>query len=329
MVPADVSSFHRLINSADGFWRWTNGATESNALVLATVPPGGHLITSAIEHASVRNARMHPNVRVTTLPVNASGRVDPADVRRAIRVDTTLISLMHVNNEVGSIQPLEEVGAIAREHDVAFHTDAAQSPLYFDIAVDAWSLDHVSLSPHKFYGPKGVGLLWSRRAMEETQARPPPAYLAHGATAAIEECLQRRQQDMVHVTELRARLWTRLREEIPELTLNGAALADRHPGNLHVSIPYVESRALLREIGSRLAVSVGSACASSHGGRSHVLSAMGLDSNRIDSSIRLCVGRGTTQAQVDESVDILAPAVRTLRSRSPLWQRDREGEEAL
>ncbi len=325
--PVHMAPFHRLIGTAEGTWRWTHGATDANARVLSTVRAGSHLITSAIEHASIGRARLSDDVQVTVLPVDEAGHVDVDQLRRSIRDNTALISVGHVNNEVGTIQRMAAVGAVARAHRIPFHTDAAQSPVYLNIPVDAWGLDFVSLSPHKFYGPKGIGLLWVREgvwgddlAVPAAATADPPAHLAHAAVAAMEECLQRRAMDTPRVTRRRDQLWAARRQRIPEITLNGAPFDARHPGNLHLSIACVESSALLRALHGQLALSAGSACASSHQGPSHVLRAMGLSPERTETAIRLCVGRDTTEADIEESANRLAQAASDLRSQSPLWQ---------
>ena len=303
---------------------FTSGATESNNLALAGVidfAGGGHVITSAIEHASVRQTSEHLGVDVTVVGVDARGLVSPADVEAAVRPDTKLISVMAVNNEIGTVQPLAELGAIARRHGVLFHSDASQAVGRIDVDVEAAKIDLLSLSGHKIYGPKGVGALYVRGRSRRSPIRPRlfgggqeyglrsgtlnvPGIVGLGAAAELAHDL-----DDQRLRSLRHRLLSRLRDQKPRIH---GCLERRIAGNLNLSFDGIPADALINAVPT-LAISGGAAC-SSGGKTSHVLRAMGVEEPRARGAVRIGLGRMTTEGEIDHAAEALRKAVLRLRS---------------
>ena len=325
---------------------FTSGATESNNLAIKGVVEahgdGAHVITVQTEHKAVLDSCKHverQGADVTYLPVSATGVVDPDDVAGAITDETSLISVMLANNEVGALSPIEAVGRIAKERMVLFHCDAAQaSGVALD--VEEAGLDLVSLSAHKIYGPKGVGALWVRRRAPRVKLVAQidggghergrrsgtlnvPAIVGFGEAARI--ALEQRAEDASHMSALRDHLRGRLEGALEAMHLNGPEPPARHPGNLNVSFDYVEAEALMMALKDIVAVSSGAACTSASLEPSYVLRAMGIDEDRAHASIRFGVGRFNTRAEVDAVADAVIEHVTRLRELSPLYRLRREG----
>lgn len=312
---------------------FTSGATEANNLALlgALRRRGrGHLITTAIEHHAGLHAAQQlerEGYSVTYLPVDGQGRVDPGDVRRALRPDTALISVMFVNNETGAIQPVAEIGRLAREHGVLFHTDAVQALGLLDVDVDALGADLVSLSAHKLYGPKGIGALYIRPGIElaaigyggaqERQRRPGtenvPGIVGLGTAVALAQAAKPAERR--RLAALRAQLAAGLLARFRGARLNGPAdPAAAAPHILSVSFPETDGEMLLFRLNAAgVAASLGSACTSTSIEPSHVLTAMGLPVEQIEGTLRLSLGRLTTAAEIDAVLACLPDAVGACR----------------
>jgi cysteine desulfurase len=299
---------------------FTSGATESNNLALfGTVTAGQHVVTQATEHKAVLDPVAELRRRgaeVTVVGVGDDGRVDPEAVEAALRPHTVLCSIMHCNNEIGTIQPIEDIGRRCRARGVWFHTDAAQL-----VPRSVEWIDLCSLSAHKMYGPKGIGALYVRRRDPRVTLRPlflgggherglrsgtlnVPAIVGFGA--ACELALEP-QPD---VAALRDRLWAGLSAAIHGVHANGS-MRHRHPGNLHVSFDNVEAEALILSLRD-VAISSGAACASVTLEPSHVLKAVGLSPQHTHNSVRFGLGRHTTDEEVDTVIAKVVAAVRTL-----------------
>jgi cysteine desulfurase len=327
---------------------FTSGATESDNLALKGVAEAHrgkrpHVLTSKTEHKAVLDSCKHlerQGVDVTYLDVDGEGRVDPEDVRRALRSETVLVSIMLANNEVGTIQPIAEIGAIARERGVLFHCDAVQGIGRMPFDVDAMNVDLASLSAHKIYGPKGVGALYVRRRApralliaqidgggHERGMRSGtlnvPAIVGFGEAARIAQSEWEKDRD--HAARMRDRLYAQLTLGVDEVILNGPALCARHPGNLNVSFAYVESEALMLALKDVVAVSSGSACTSASLEPSYVLRAMGVDEGIAHASIRFGLGRFNTEEEVAYVAERVIAEVKRLRELSPVYQLIREG----
>jgi cysteine desulfurase len=316
---------------------FTSGATESINLALKGLVeterlhapiPRLHLVSTRVEHAATRDvldALTRQGCEVTWLGVDAFGRVAPSDVEAALRPDTLAVSLLHASNEIGTIQPVAEIGALCRARGVVLHVDAAQSAGKIAVDVEAMRIDLLSLSAHKLYGPKGVGALYVRRRAPRVRLEPQlhggghergvrsgtlnvPGIVGLGKACELAESL--RAAEAERVAGLRDRLQDRLFMAIEGIHLNGHP-TDRLPGNLHVSLEGVESQALLMGL-KEVAASSGSACASDRLEPSHVLAAIGRDTALA--SLRLGLGRGTTVAEVDRAAEIIIQEVERQRS---------------
>ena len=310
----------------------TAGGSESDnwAIRGAAAETGKkHVITSAVEHHAVLHscrALERDSFRITYLPVDENGMVSPADVRRALTDDTALISVMAANNEVGTLEPIQEIGQLAREAGVLFHTDAVQAAGAIPIDVNAWNADLLSLSGHKFHGPKGVGALYIRKgtrihnlieggAQERglragTENVPGVVGMGEALSLAVAEL----PEYAAHVSALRDRLIQGILSAVPDARLNGHPTL-RLPGNAHFSFPGVESESLLMRLDlAGIACSGGSACTSGSLEPSHVLSAMGLSPDLGRSSVRFSLGRDNTAEEIDRVLTVLPPIVEDLRS---------------
>ena len=323
---------------------FTSGGTESDNIAiigtaLARQAKGRHIITTAIEHHAVLDACAYlekQGFEVTYLPVDAYGLVNPSDVNAAIRPDTILISIGHANNEVGTIQPLAEIGAIAKAHKVLLHTDAVQSFGSIPVDVNDLQVDLLSLSGHKIYGPKGIGALYVRRGArpqaiqfgggQERKLRPGTENVPGivGLAKAVELAMQEREERNEHISRLRDKLIAGLLT-VPEVTLNGHP-EQRLPGNVNISVKYVEGESLILSLDLKgIAVSSGSACTSGSLDPSHVLTAMGLSHEEAHGSLRLTLGRDNTEADIDYVLEVFPEIVDRLRAMSPLYNKlDRE-----
>jgi len=322
----------RLIGATAEEIVFTGCATEANNLAIQGVARAlrgakRHLITSAIEHPSV----LQPFLRLqadgwglTILPVDRNGCVDPADVARALRADTALVSVMHANNETGTIQPVAEIAAIARPHGVLVHADAAQSIGKIAVNVDALGVDLLTLAGHKFYAPKGVGALYVRRgipmasvlvgAEQERGLRPGtenvPAIVGLGKAAELAR--QRLPEAPPRLRQLRDLLHGLLLGQIPGLVLNGH-LTERLPNTLNVSFPDVDGRALLQHASERVAASVGAACHGDGHEVSGVLAAMSVPPAQARGAVRLSVGLPLSNDDAQQAAHALVAAWRQLK----------------
>lgn len=325
---------------------FTSGATESNNLALKGIAEmyaskGNHIITVQTEHPSVLDtaARLErQGHQVTYLPVRADGIIDLDILRRAITDKTILISVMAVNNEIGVIQPLAEIGRIARERGVLFHTDATQGVGKIPIDVNAMHLDLVSFTAHKIYGPKGIGALYVRRKNPRVRLAPLLDGGGHergmrsgtlnvpgivGFARAVELALAEREAEEKRLTRLRDKLRGQIMSGLDQVFLNGHP--DRRlPGNLNLSFAYVEGESLMMEM-KEVALSSGSACTSASLKPSHVLLALGVSDDLAHSSIRFGLGRFTTEEEVEYVADKVVSAVTRLREMSPLYEMAKEG----
>jgi len=323
---------------------WTSGATEANNLAIKgcahfNQKKGKHVITSKIEHKAVLDTCRQlerEGFEVTYLDPDSDGIIQPEAVAEAIREDTTVVSLMHVNNEIGTINDIAAIGEICRERKVFFHVDAAQSAGKIAIDMAAMKVDMMSLSAHKIYGPKGIGALYVRRKPRvriEAQMHGGghergmrSGTLATHQIVGMGEAFHVAQDEMVEENErilaLRNRLWDGL-SDMEEVQVNGS-LAQRVAGNLNISFAYVEGESLIMAL-KDLAVSSGSACTSASLEPSYVLRALGLDDEQAHSSIRFSIGRFTTEEEIDFAITKIRDAVEKLRALSPLWDMYKDG----
>ncbi len=316
---------------------FTSGATEANNLALKGVAEayaarGRHLVTCTTEHKAVLDPcdwLVTRGFEVTRVRVGADGLVDPAEVEAALRPDTLLVSVMAANNEIGTLAPLEALGALCHARGVFFHTDAAQAAGKVPLDVQAQRLDLVSFTAHKLYGPKGVGALYVRRRDPQVRLAAQmhggghergvrsgtlPVHQLVGFGEACALAATHLEADAARLTTLRDRLWAKL-QEVPGARLNGAA-APRLPGNLNVSFDGVEAEALLIALRPVVALSSGAACASATLEPSHVLRAIGLDEARAHGSLRFGLGRGTTEDEVERVATAVTRAVEAVRRLS-------------
>ena len=324
----------------------TSGATESDNLAIKGAAQmyrekGNHIITCVTEHKAVIDTCKHlekEGFQVTYLPVQKDGLIDLEQLRAAITERTILISIMAANNEVGVLQPIAQIGAMARERGILFHTDAVQAAGKIPFDVNAMNVDMASLSGHKMYGPKGVGALYVRRRNPRVLLTPiidggghergmrsgtlnVPGIVGMGKAAELARL--ELAEEGARLTALRNRLWDGLRKGLDEIYVNGS-MEHRLPGNLNVSFAYVEGESLLMGVND-VAVSSGSACTSATLEPSYVLKAMGLGDELAHSSIRFGLGRFNTEEEVDYVVNKLVSVVARLREMSPLYELAREG----
>jgi len=319
---------------------FTSGATESDNLALrgaarALAARGRHVVTTAIEHPAVLEpcrTLEKDGFEVTVVGVGAEGLVAPDDVAAALRPDTVLVSVMAANNEIGTIQPVEEIGRLCRDRGIVFHSDAVQALGRMPIAVDQWHTDLVSLSAHKMYGPKGVGALYVRRARRPRLRLVPqnegggqekgvrsgtlnvPGIVGFGEAARLAKGALAGGESQ-RIAALRDRLLDGLAARIEGVTVNGSR-ERRLPGNLHVSIDRAEAETLILSLGGHIAISSGAACAEAGGKGSHVLRAIGLPDERIYTALRFGIGRFNDAGEIDSVVGALAQAVSVARSRA-------------
>ena len=325
---------------------FTSGATESNNLALlgafrARRGRGrAHVITCAVEHRAVLDpcrALEKEGARVTVLPVASDGLLDLERLRDALDDETLLVSVMHANNEIGVIQPLEEIARLAHARGALVHTDAAQSVGKIEVDVRQLDVDLLSLTAHKLYGPKGVGALFVRRRRPRLELAPIlhgggherglrsgtlPVPLCVGFGAACALAAQERESEAARLATLRDRLWKRL-DALEAVERNGHATR-RLPGNLNVSFLGVEGEALLTALPD-VALSSGSACTSALREPSHVLRALGVGEARAQGALRFGLGRPTSEAEIDAAADLVIEQVQRLRDLSPLWDEARRG----
>lgn len=319
---------------------FTGGGSESDNMVLrgvaaAYASKGRHIITSAVEHHAVLHTleamEREGLVEVTYLPVDEYGRVAVEDVAAAIREDTILVSIMYANNEVGTIMPVAEIGALCRARGVLFHTDAVQAVGHVPVDVQAQCIDLLSLSAHKFHGPKGVGALYVKKGVrvpalilgggQERKKRAGTENVPGivGLGAAIQRACEHMQENAAHMCALRDRLIAGIPAAIPDVKLNGHP-TDKLPGNVNFSIRYIEGESILLMLDiNGVAASSGSACTSGSLDPSHVLLAMGLSHEVAHGSLRLTLSEFTTEQEIDYVLDLLPKVAKRLRDMSPLY----------
>ena len=320
---------------------FTSGGSESDniaikGVVLSRLDQRGHVITTRIEHHAVLHACQYVRDRlgfdVTFLDVDEAGFVDPAEVERACRPDTVLITIMHANNEVGVIEPLEEIGRITRGRGILFHTDAVQSVGKIPVDVESLGVDILAISAHKFYGPKGAGALYIRRGVTFDP-------LSHGGShewgmragtenvpgivglaKALDICVSGIEVEGERLRSLTRRLEDGIIERIPDVSINGDR-EHRIPGTTNIAFRAVEGESVVLALDMEgIAASTGSACTTDDAEPSHVLSAMGVSSNVAQGSVRFGLGRHNTEDEVDRVVGVLPGIVERLRAMSPLYR---------
>jgi cysteine desulfurase len=330
-----------LINAKPEEIIFTSGATESDNLALKGIAQayqerGHHIITTTTEHKAVLDTCRvleRQGFEVTYVPVDRTGLVDPDDIRKAITPHTILISVMYVNSEIGTIGPLAEIGAIARERGVLFHSDAVQGVGKIACDVDALQVDLLALSAHKIYGPKGIGALYVRKTRPERIRLHPlidgggqergwrsgtlnvPGIVGLGQACVL--CQQLWLEESTRLRRLRQRLYDGIIARLNEVFLNGHP-ERRVPGNLNLSFAHVQGESLLLSLKDIVALSSGSACTSDSHEPSYVLRALGVDDTLAHAAIRFGLGRSTTEADIDTVVDAVVERVERLRALSPI-----------
>lgn len=319
---------------------FTAGGTESDNWALKGIaamhPQGGHIITSKIEHHAVLHTCMFlekQGYQVTYLDVDEKGMVSPEQVEKAICDNTILISIMFANNEIGTLQPIAQIGKIANKHRILFHTDAVQAYMHVPFKIPPLGISLLSASSHKFHGPKGVGFLYVREGIaienllhggaQERRMRSGTENVAGivGMGKAVEMGMQNMRQETAYVKRLRTYMLERLFGEIPYLRLNGA-LDNRLPGNINISFQFVEGQSLLVLLDMEgICASAGSACTSGDKQISHVLASIGLCEDLARGTVRFTLGAGNTKEEIDTVVERLKVMVADLREFSDDFQR--------
>ncbi|MDR1082554.1 MAG: cysteine desulfurase NifS [Coriobacteriales bacterium] len=328
---------------------FTSCGTESDNWALkataeAYAHKGKHIITSSIEHHAISHSAEwleKQGFELTYLPVDTDGLIAPAELASAIREDTTLVSIIFANNEIGTIQPIAELAAIAHERGALFHTDAVQAVAHVPIDVEALDVDMLSASAHKFHGPKGVGLLYVRKGVKTrsflhggAQERKRRAGTENvpsimGMAQALDICMERFDERVAHEQELRDHLIDRVLAEVDHVRLNGHRTL-RLPNNANFSFEFVEGESLLLTLEQKGVLgSSGSACASGSLDPSHVLLAIGLPHEIAHGSLRLTLSEETTRADIDYTVEAIKEVVKRLRDMSPLFEDFTQGKKAL
>lgn len=336
----------KLINANPSEVIFTSGATESNNLAIKGAAHfykskgKNHIITCITEHKCVLDACRHleqEGFEVTYLPVQKDGLIDLNILKASIKSTTVLVSIMAVNNEIGVIQPLNAIGEICREHGVFFHTDAAQAVGKIPLDVEAMKVDMLSISGHKLYAPKGVGALYVRkrprvrltaqingggqeRGMRSGTLSP---FLCVALGTACEIAQNEMEFEAARITKLKDRFWKKLNDALPEIYLNGHE-KQRIPGNLNISFAYVEGEGLMMGI-KNLCLSSGSACTSASLEPSYVLYALGVEDEMAHTSLRIGIGRFTTEEELDAAAESIIESVTRLRDMSPLYEMVRKG----
>ena len=321
---------------------FTSGGTESDNMAIKGIAylkknEGKHIITSSIEHPAVLNTCKYledHGFTITYLPVDDQGLVSAADVEEAITDETILITIMHANNEIGTIQPIKEISEIAHTHGIVIHTDAVQSVGKIPVHVDDLDVDMLSISAHKIYGPKGVGALYVRKKIRleilmhggghERGIRSGTENIPGivGLAKAAELAQHRREEDAKHLTTLRNTMIRTIHDSIPSSYLNGHP-TKRLPNNVHMRFSYVEGESLLMMLNMKgVAVSTGSACSSKSLEPSHVLSALEISPEEMHGNLRITMGRENTMDEVQYVVENLKEIVEKLRAMSPLAPKD-------
>ncbi len=325
---------------------FTSGATESDNLALLGVAEmyadkGKHIITCVTEHKAILDPAHYlenKGFEVTFLKVDKAGMIDMAELEATIREDTILVSLMAANNEIGTVHPLKKIGELTRKHGVLFHTDATQAAGKIPLDVDDMNIDILSLSAHKMYGPKGIGALYVRRRKPRVRLAPMmhggghergmrsgtlnvPSIVGFGAACKIAQ--EEMESEAKKLQELRDRLHNKIKDTMDFVYLNGHE-TERLPGTVNLSFAYVEGESLMMGM-ENIAVSSGSACTSASLEPSYVLRALGVGDDLAHCSIRFSLGRFTTDAELDETINKLTTVVNKLREMSPLYEMAKEG----
>jgi len=325
---------------------FTSGATESDNLALKGLvemyrEKGDHIITSVTEHRAVLDTAKRlekQGAKVTYLPVDKDGIVNPDDINKAITEKTILISVMMANNEIGTVNPIAEIGRLAKSRGVIFHCDATQGVGKIPVDVEAMGIDLMSFSGHKIYGPKGIGALYVRRKNPRVRLAPMiyggghergmrsgtlPVPLIVGFGKACEICMQVMPEESKRMIDLRERLKEGILQKLDEVYLNGHP-TKRLPNNLNLSFAYVEGESVLMGL-KEIAVSSGSACTSATLEPSYVIRALGVGSDLAHSSIRFGLGRFNTEEEVDYVIKRVVETIQKLREMSPLYEMAKEG----
>ncbi len=327
------------INAKPSEIYFTSGGTESDNWALKGIAEtykniGKHIVTTKIEHHAILETCAElekKGYEITYIGVDSDGIVNVEELKNALRDDTILVSVMTANNEIGSIQPIEDIGAICAERGIFFHTDAVQAMGTIDIDVKRDHIDMLSCSAHKFHGPKGIGFLYIKSGVKPAklitgghQERKQRAGTTNtpaivGMAEALRKTVDERVVNNLRITELRNHLINRVLKEIPYSHLNGGRIK-RLPNNANLSFDYIEGESILFLLDSAgIAVSSGSACSSGSLDPSHVILALGVSIEQAHSSIRFSLGRETTKEEIDYTVDTLKSIIDKLRSLSPLW----------
>lgn len=328
-----------LINADPSEVIFTSGATESNNIAIKGVFNfyGGHVITSQIEHKCVLETCRSLGCEVTYLPVQPNGIVSIDDLKAAIRPDTKLVSIMAASNEIGTIQPIKEIGALCREKGIFFHTDAAQAVGKIPLDVREMNIDLMSISAHKLYGPKGIGALYvgkkprvrlksilsgggQERGMRSGTL---PTPLCVGFGKACDIAFNEIKEESIRLYKLQMSLYQGLTSQLEDIYLNGS-LENRLPGNLNFSFAYVEGEGLMMRL-KDLCLSSGSACTSESLEPSYVLKAIGVEEDLAHTSLRFGLGRFTTEEEIDYVIKRVVDEVNNLRELSPLYEMVKEG----
>lgn len=317
---------------------FTSGATESNNIALKGVmmanrDKGNKIIVSAIEHSAVLETAKElkqDGFVVEIVSVDKNGQVNLKELAQMIDDKTVMISIMAVNNEIGCIEPIEKIAKLAKEKNVLFHCDATQAIPYLDINIAKWGVDLLSLSAHKFYGPKGVGLFYAKSGLkfrpllsggEQENHKRAGTYNVPGIIGmayALELAYKERDKHLKKVTDLQQVLYNKIMKEIPQVYLNGS-LKNRVPANLNLRFHGIEGEAILIDISMKgICVSTGSACSATDLRASYVLKAIGLDKNMLNSNIRFSLGRYNTKKEIDYTIKCLKETVKRLRNFSPI-----------
>ena len=323
---------------------FTASGTEANNWAIGAVletqqGKGGHIITTLTEHHAITHVcerYAKQGAQVTYLPVDAEGFVSAEDLKAAIRPDTVLISIMWANNEIGTIQPIDELSAIARENGIIFHTDAVQAVGHLAVDLKKFScVDLLTLSAHKFSGPKGIGALYIRKGTklapfiyggsQEKNRRAGTENVTGivGMGAALQLALSSREDEYIRLCAMRDSLISRIEKDIPRVSLNGPRGQNRLPGNVNFSFDYIEGESLLLLLDMEgICASSGSACSSASLEPSHVLMALGVPHEKAHGSIRFSLGRNSTYEDIDKTMAVLPRLVKQLRVMSPLAEDD-------
>lgn len=318
---------------------FTGSGTESDNIAVRGIARayknrGKHIIVSAIEHPGIRNTCKDlesEGFEVTVIGVNEDGVVNSEDIRKAIKDDTILITVMYANNETGAIQPIAEIGKIAKENKVLFHVDAVQAMGKYDIKPKELGIDTLAFTAHKFYGPKGIGALYIRNGVrigkvitggdQEKKLRPGTTNtpLIVGLANALEKQFNNREEENERISKLRDYFEEELLKRLPEIVVN-AKNTERLAGTSSVTFKYVEGESILLMLSLKgIAVSSGSACSSNDLQASHVLVAMGIPEEFAHGTIRFSLGKYNTKEEIDYTIDTVVEVIEKLRSLSPLW----------